>query len=46
MKGRRRFGVTMKKTIVFPIVILSALVFGSLDFSGEQMGALVAHSKD
>jgi hypothetical protein len=36
----------MKKTLLFTIVILSAVAFGSSAFAGEQMGAPVAHSKD
>jgi hypothetical protein len=36
----------MKKTLLFTLMILSAVAFGSLAFAGEQMGAPVAHSKD
>jgi hypothetical protein len=36
----------MKKTLLFTIMILSAVAFSSFAFAGEQMGAPVAHSRD
>lgn len=36
----------MKKTLLFTMIILSAVAFGSSAFAGEQRGAPVAHSKD
>jgi hypothetical protein len=36
----------MKKTLLFTIVILSVVAFGSSALAGEKMGAPIAHSKD